>query len=305
MLDIGARRRKLQHTVTGTGDKQRRLVHDTTAPWPEQLPRTAQIAVPVQATPEAGALEFTRVIADVFLGEPCRQAGRLDRVAEKALARSQGAKYIALRTVARTAEMDAPNGRLHITLQFRLGLAGLLEILHVEVVDALLFQSAEKIQVSGWGKRDTHAHHRTKNIRAQHGGVPRHGCPPVVANDHGLLLAQCPNQLDHVSDKVQQGVLGNVRWRVRGTVTAHVRGDGAVACLRQCRELVAPGVPGFRETVAKQHQGTQALLCHPHGYVVDVVLAERRVAHSLFSLACRSMLPLVVNLQAPTCRSPE
>jgi hypothetical protein len=83
-----------------------------------------------------------------------------------------------------------------------------------------------------------------------------------VADDDRLLLTHRLDQRHVVGDVTQHAVVLDRRRRRRPAVPAHVDGDGPVAGGGQRRQLVAPGVPRFREAVDEQHQRPLPLLYH-------------------------------------------
>ncbi|MNF76783.1 hypothetical protein D3C76_853670 [compost metagenome] len=71
-----------------------------------------------------------------------------------------------------------------------------------------------------------------------------------MADDHGLLFAECVDQLDHVAYQVERGVGVGFGRRICAAIAAHVGRYRSVAGGRQRSKLVAPRVPQLRESVA-------------------------------------------------------
>jgi hypothetical protein len=97
--DLRPGRRELQHIVARAGDEQRRLVDDDAAPRCQELPRTRDIAVPVQAAAKTGPPKLGRVIVKVCIRQPRRQRRRIHRVVQQAHAWPQPTESRALRSI--------------------------------------------------------------------------------------------------------------------------------------------------------------------------------------------------------------
>ncbi len=128
--------------------------------------------------------------------------------------------------------------------------------------------------------------HRPKNIRSQQRRRPRHRGTPVVADDNGLRLAQRVDQFRHVADVVQHGVRRHVRGRVGAAVAAHVGRHRPVASAGQSGQLVSPGTPRFRKTMAQQHKRPTPLHGHPH---VDAIERQGLEGYFVHLIAARSV----------------
>ena len=80
-----------------------------------------------------------------------------------------------------------------------------------------------------------------------------------MADDDGLLFAECGNQRHHVADVIEDAVGGDIRRRAGPAEAAHIRCDDMVARRGNRRDLMPPGIGQFRPAVAEHHQRTFAL----------------------------------------------
>ena len=85
----------------------------------------------------------------------------------------------------------------------------------------------------------------------------------MASDDRGFLVEGIKSA-NHISDQMKQSVLVNRLRRVRLTIATHIRSHGVKTCGRQRLELMALGVPEFREPVAEQHQRTFPLFGQMH-----------------------------------------
>ncbi len=115
---------------------------------------------------------------------------------------------------------------------------------------------------------------------------------PIVAGNRRGLFAQGIQLTDHVADQMQQRVFFDFGGSIGAAIAAHVRGDRVEAGFGQGAELMAPGIPGLREAVAKDDQRTFALLCHVHPDSVGLDRAVPHLVHgSLHSKRAHGRLP--------------
>ena len=91
---------------------------------------------------------------------------------------------------------------------------------------------------------------------------------------------------DHVTDKMQDGVLVDRLRRVALAVAAHIGGDDTEAGGRKRIDLMPPREPGFRKTVHQQHQRPLALLGDVETDAIALDDPLRCLAH--FSVSLRS-----------------
>ncbi|MCY1514894.1 hypothetical protein D9M68_494600 [compost metagenome] len=174
---------------------------------------------------------------------------------------------------------DLAHGRSDIPLQFRFRHARCLKVLDVEVMDTPGFQGAQGIHRVGRREGNAHADHRPEQVWPHQGGAPGHHGAPVVADDDRLPFPQGADQFHHVADQVQPGI-GLHRCRgIRAAVAAHIRGCRPEAGGCQRTQLVPPGIPQLRETMAQQHQGALSLNGHAHLQAVDDQGVQLQVAH--------------------------
>ncbi|MNY03297.1 hypothetical protein D3C86_1359090 [compost metagenome] len=111
-------------------------------------------------------------------------------------------------------------------------------------------------------ERHGQAGHGAEQIRPHQSAVPGDRRTPVVADDHGLILPQRPDQIDHVSDQMQDRMLLHISRFVGPAIAAHVGGDGAIARLGQGLNLRSPTDPQFGKAVQQQDQRAFARFNH-------------------------------------------
>ena len=80
--------------------------------------------------------------------------------------------------------------------------------------------------------------------------MPGDGRTPVVADDHSLGSTECVEEANHIADQMEQCVPVDGLRAVGFAVAAHVWSDSVETGFGEGTELVAPGVPRFREAVA-------------------------------------------------------
>src|SRR5262249_303279 len=81
---------------------------------------------------------------------------------------------------------------------------------------------------------------------------PGDGTAPIVAHDICLTRAQSEDGFTHIGEKRRQVVAW--AWLIREVVAAQVGGDDAVP-VGKGRELKAPRIGIFWETMKEQHEG--------------------------------------------------
>jgi hypothetical protein len=252
----------------------------------EVFPVPVHVAVPGQRSAHAGPLELPGVHVEVVLAEPGGRPAGGEAVAEG----SAGADEVRVGCPGRRHGVGGQGGveagepAAHVGFDLGLRATRLLEVGDVELLVAA--HSREDLTRPGPAARrvgDAEQPHRAEDVRPDQGGVGGDGRAPVVADDHRRPLAQRVHHCGVVLDEVEHSVRGHVPGPGRASVTAHVDGDGAETCGGQGRQLVAPGVPGLRETVHQQDQGPGALLdqVNPTGRRGDQPVRDgrRRVRH--------------------------
>jgi hypothetical protein len=85
-----------------------------------------------------------------------------------------------------------------------------------------------------------------------------------VARDHGGGFAQCVEQADHIANQMEQGVLVDLLGAIGLPIAAHVRRDGVKSRVGERVQLMAPGIPGLRESVTHQYQWAGTALGDMH-----------------------------------------
>ena len=129
-----------------------------------------------------------------------------------------------------------------IALELGLGDARRLEILPVEIGDAVVPQGFERQAASAGRRRNAEAGDLGEDIGAEHRRVPGDRRAPVMADNDGLLFAERRHQRDHVADIVEDGVGVDIGRRAGPAEAAHVGGDDMEAGFRDGRDLVPPGI---------------------------------------------------------------
>ena len=122
--------------------------------------------------------------------------------------------------------------------------------------------------------------HRGKDVGAQQGRVGRDRRTPVVAHDHGGVLAEGFDDAEVVVDVVQHPVGLDLQGGRGAAVAAHVDGHRPEAGRGDGGQLVPPRVPRFGEAVHQQHQRAAALLdqVDTDAPGVDGAVVHRRMA---------------------------
>lgn len=89
-----------------------------------------------------------------------------------------------------------------------------------------------------------------------------------MAHQKDLLDTQFIEETDKVTDDVECRVGRDGGRGVGVAVATKVRGNGPVAAGREVEELLAPGVPEFREAVKEKDGWAGPYRCHVHVYAV-------------------------------------
>src|SRR5712675_639781 len=105
-----------------------------------------------------------------------------------------------------------------------------------------------------------------------------------MADNDGSPGLERVEQTDEIADQMEHGVLIDCRGRVALAIAAHIRRHRVEAGRRERRDLVAPGIPGFREAVAEQHQRPAALFGYVEADAIALDYPLRRFAHDCLSL---------------------
>ena len=90
-----------------------------------------------------------------------------------------------------------------VALELGFGHAGCLEILPVEIGDAVFLQGIERQAAAAGRRRNAEAGDLGEDIRAEHRRVPGDRRAPIMADNDGLLFAERRHQRDHVADIVE------------------------------------------------------------------------------------------------------
>src|SRR5450755_2383700 len=109
-------------------------------PWRGQFPVAIDVAVPVEPAAEAGFLVDLGEIAEVGFVKPIRQRPIRAGLAEKSVALLDEQRG---RRIGKSAPEQGSHRQADIALELRLGCAGLLKILPVEIGDSAFAQAIE------------------------------------------------------------------------------------------------------------------------------------------------------------------
>src|ERR1700676_135758 len=160
-----------------------------------QLPVAVDIAIIIERTAEARALELAGVEIDVTLAEPRRQRGWRPGAPEKASVlryhADVGRRPAACRgadgcsTLARCEVEHVAHGYPWIALQLGLSDAGLLEIQLVELGVRGARHDAGRARLAARPVRHAEASDGTKTVGAQARCLPGYGGAPVMTDDDG------------------------------------------------------------------------------------------------------------------------
>ena len=124
-----------------------------------------------------------------------------------------------------------------------------------------------------------------------------------MASDHRMLGPESVEQADHVPDQMEQRIVLDRLRPVGLPIATHVRRYGAKSRACQHAELVAPRIPGLRESVADQHERSQAGLGNVHANAVRFDRTVLNAGHRslLFSLPLTA--PVVAHRGPIRCAS--
>src|ERR1700694_3773562 len=100
-----------------------------------------------------------------------------------------------------------------------------------------------------------------------------------MPDNESLFLAERTDETDHVADNVEYGVRRDVPRRVGASIPAHVGRDRVISGGGERRQLIAPGVPPLRETVAQQNKGSRPLLGEVNVDAIGPYIALLKIFH--------------------------
>jgi hypothetical protein len=123
------------------------------------------------------------------------------------------------------------------------------------------------------GHGEDHQPAHGTGVQRRHG--PAEQPTPVVADDDGVLLAECAHQRRHVGRQRREVVAAG--RLVAGAVAAQIGGDHVEAGVGQTGELRSPGPPELGETVQQEDQRSLTRLggVQPHAVGGDVAMGPR------------------------------
>jgi len=91
-----------------------------------------------------------------------------------------------------------------------------------------------------------------------------------MPDDHGGVFVESVEESHYVADKMKERVLVDLSGTIALAVTSHVGRNGVEAGLGERRQLVAPGVPRLRKTMAKHNKWATPLLGDVHANTVGL-----------------------------------
>nr|AWS27290.1 FunU2 [Streptosporangium sp. KD35] len=243
--------------VQGASDEHRRLNDGGRVPRSEVFPVPVHVPITVECRAHAGAFELSGVDVQVVLVEPERQRAGGEPLAERAAAGGEMRVGHAGGGHRVAGERGVEPGQPAADVRFDLGLgpAGLLEVADVELL--LAAHPGEDLAGPGPAPRrvgDAQQPDRGEHLRPDQGAAGGDVRTPVVTDDDRGLLAEGVHHRDVVLDQFQHPVGRHPIRPGRTAVSAHVHRHRPVSGRGQCRQLVAPGVPGLRKPVHQQHQ---------------------------------------------------
>ena len=183
-----------------------------------------------------------------------RRAALAHRVEEAvALGRQRGHRRLRVALAGRRPQ-DRAHRPLDVGVELGLGRTDGLEVQDVE--EAVARRRLEHVGRRGrpLGVRHADVDHGPDPLGVQAGEVPHEQRAPVVADEHGVVVAGRVEQGQQVAGEVVDAVGLDVTRRARAAVAALVGGQHVVAGGGQRLDLVAPRVGALGEAVA-EHDG--------------------------------------------------
>ena len=146
---------------------------------------------------------------------------------------------------------------------------------HVELIFIAQFAHAlEYADIPTRNVRHTHAENRFKSIRADQRRIPSMRCPPVMANEDGILDAQAVKQPNQVACRMQRCIERRFRRSRTVAIAAHIWSNSAKSGRCDGSHLPAPGIRSIWKPVTEQYSRSFSLLGDVQGNAVcgDVIL---------------------------------
>src|SRR3979490_125260 len=100
-----------------------------------------------------------------------------------------------------------------------------------------------------------------------------------MPDNDGLLLAKRTDETDHVADDVEYAVRRDFARRVGASIAAHVGRDRVISGGGERRQLIAPGIPPLRKTVAQENKRSRSLLGEVNADAVGPYIALLKIFH--------------------------
>src|SRR5258705_2626347 len=256
------------HQIVVACDEQRRDRHHYIGKRSHQLPIAIDVAIIVERTAEAAAPEFAGIELDISFAEPRRQRRRRSLQHASAARNHAGrSRDVAAgcgvpesrRAFARRAVEHSQHSDPWIPLHLGLSYARLLKIELVELRVRGLRHAAGRAHRPARPEWHAEAGHGAEAVRAQAGRLQGDSRASVMADDDGGWRFEGVEQPHQITDQMEDRVLIDGLRPIALAVAAHIRSDGVEAGGGQRGELMAPGIPGFRESVTQDHRQPLAL----------------------------------------------
>ena len=256
------------------------------------MPVAGEVAVPVDAAGEAGALERLDEGLELLVGEQrgARVAGgvvdfqHVDQGEQAGVARLALGGEAGAGVHGRARDVERPlheqvHGLADVAVEHRVGLARRLEVDDVHPLAQPAAHDLDWIQRRPLVERRVHADDAGHPVRMADGHVPDDEAAPVVADEDRLLDALVIEQRHQIGAEVLQRVALDLGRGVGQAVAALVRRDHPAAGVRHRLDLMAPGKGQLRKTVAEDQRYAFTLgtgLVVGHADAVDVCVPDGR-----------------------------
>ena len=249
-----------------------------------QFPLPVYIPVPVEPAAKACPLEFFRKHIDILLGQPGRKNIRQRECIDKSFRLAEQKTPALVRRWITGKRVKALNyGLPDIFFQFLFDLAGFLKIELIKIVffpRHLFHHFCWWCAVPGSGKIwNAEQDQSMEDVRPEYGAVPCNRCTPVMPYYYSFFFPQGMNCADDVCSELEDVVCFNRFRTIRPAVTSLVRSYCMESCIRQCFQLVPPGIPYLGPSVAHDDQRTLPHFSNVHFYTVGFDKTMLNVCH--------------------------
>src|SRR5262249_46588034 len=136
-----------------------------------------------------------------------------------------------------------------------------------------------RVAKSPRAERRAESDDRPENVGTPKRRLPCYRGADVVAGDHPLPGTQSVDETHDVADVIEYRILLHLLRTVAAPIAAQVGGHRTESSLRQCRELMPPGIPAFRKAVAEDDERALTLLGHVQADAVCLDHPMRHLGH--------------------------